>query len=35
MEGEWIQMNKCAFCGGTHNIGFVSTRLVGIDGVSL
>ena len=28
-------MAKCSFCGGVHNIGFISTRLAGTDGVSL
>ncbi|CAB5079170.1 Glycosyltransferase [Olavius algarvensis associated proteobacterium Delta 3] len=25
----------CSFCGGRHNVGFISTRLAGTDGVSL
>jgi glycosyltransferase involved in cell wall biosynthesis len=28
-------MTYCAFCGKQHNVGFVSTRLAGTDGVSL
>ncbi len=28
-------MAKCSVCGGVHNIGFISTRLAGTDGVSL
>lgn len=28
-------MNTCNHCGGTHNVGFISTRLAGTDGVSL
>ncbi len=28
-------MPKCRYCGGVHNVGFVSTRLAGTDGVSL
>jgi glycosyltransferase involved in cell wall biosynthesis len=28
-------MTDCAFCGRQHNVGFVSTRLAGTDGVSL
>jgi len=28
-------MNTCAFCGKKHNVGFISTRLAGTDGVSL
>ena len=28
-------MPECQFCGGTHNVGFISTRLAGTDGVSL
>ena len=27
--------NKCRFCGKTHKVGFVSTRIAGTDGVSL
>ena len=28
-------MSTCTFCGSTHNVGFVSTRFAGTDGVSL
>ena len=28
-------MGKCSFCGQTHNVGFISTRFAGTDGVSL
>ena len=28
-------MNTCNYCGRTHNVGFISTRLAGTDGVSL
>ena len=28
-------MGTCKYCGGAHNVGFVSTRLAGTDGVSL
>ena len=28
-------MTYCAFCGRQHNVGFVSTRYAGTDGVSL
>lgn len=28
-------MNNCIFCGEEHNVGFISTRLAGTDGVSL
>jgi len=28
-------MNTCNYCGKTHNVGFISTRLAGTDGVSL
>ncbi len=28
-------MAECRFCGKTHNVGFVSTRIAGTDGVSL
>jgi mannosylglucosylglycerate synthase len=28
-------MNKCRFCGKVHNVGFISTRIAGTDGVSL
>lgn len=28
-------MSYCAFCGKQHNVGFISTRLAGTDGVSL
>ncbi len=28
-------MSTCPFCGSTHNVGFVSTRFAGTDGVSL
>ncbi len=28
-------MNKCRYCGKVHNVGFISTRIAGTDGVSL
>jgi len=28
-------MEKCQFCGSVHNVGFISTRFAGTDGVSL
>lgn len=28
-------MHCCSYCGDTHNVGFISTRLAGTDGVSL
>jgi len=28
-------MARCIYCGKTHNIGFISTRFAGTDGVSL
>ncbi len=28
-------MHTCTYCGKTHNVGFISTRLAGTDGVSL
>ncbi|RZB33640.1 MAG: hypothetical protein SRB2_03751 [Desulfobacteraceae bacterium Eth-SRB2] len=28
-------MEKCQFCGSAHNVGFISTRFAGTDGVSL
>ena len=28
-------MTTCSFCGSTHNVGFISTRFAGTDGVSL
>ena len=28
-------MAYCSYCGRNHNVGFVSTRLAGTDGVSL
>jgi glycosyltransferase involved in cell wall biosynthesis len=29
------KMRTCSFCGSTHNVGFISTRFAGTDGVSL
>ena len=29
------KMRTCPFCGSTHNVGFISTRFAGTDGVSL
>ena len=29
------KMTQCAFCGKTHRVGFISTRIAGTDGVSL